>query len=104
VADFEDQLSGLFQQAQTPEYQFRHHWAPHTLVMWDNRSAQHYAVNDYFPQRRYMERVTVKGSSVEGVERADPENVRKAIRRSTGRPRAAHGKPQAPITPKTAKV
>jgi taurine dioxygenase len=97
-------LDILFQQAQIPEYQFRHHWAPHTLVMWDNRSTQHYAVNDYFPQRRYMERVTVKGGPVEGVERADPENVRKAIRRSTGRPGSAHGKPQAPITPETAKI
>jgi len=97
-------LDILFQQAQIPEYQFRHHWAPHTLVMWDNRSTQHYAVNDYFPQRRYMERVTIKGVPVEGVERAHHENVRKAIRRSIGRPRSAHGKPQAPITPETAKI
>jgi hypothetical protein len=79
-------LDILFQQAQIPEYQFRHHWAPHTLIMWDNRSTQHYAVNDYFPQRRYMERVTIKGGAVEGIERADPETVRKAIRRTTGSP------------------
>jgi taurine dioxygenase len=97
-------LDILFQQAQIPEYQFRHHWAPHTLIMWDNRSTQHYAVNDYFPQRRYMERVTIKGGPVTGIERADPENVRKAIRRTAGRPRYAHGKPQAPITPETVKV
>ena len=92
-------LEILYQQAAVPEYQFRHHWAPHTLIMWDNRSTQHYAVNDYFPQRRYMERVTVKGGSVDGVERADPETVRKAIRRQTGKPKPAHGKPQAPVTP-----
>jgi taurine dioxygenase len=97
-------LDILFQQASVPEYQFRHHWAPHTLVMWDNRSTQHYAVNDYFPQRRYMERVTIKGGPVDGVERANPDNVRKAIRRSTGKPKSAHGKPQAPITLETAKV
>ena len=90
-------LEILYQQAAVPEYQFRHHWAPHTLIMWDNRSTQHYAVNDYFPQRRYMERVTVKGGSVDGVERADPETVRKAIRRQTGKPKPAHGKPQAPV-------
>ena len=89
-------LETLFQQAQVPEYQFRHHWTPNTLIMWDNRSTQHYAVNDYFPQRRYMERVTVKGGSVDGVERADPESTRKAIRRTTGKPKSAHGKPQAP--------
>jgi len=97
-------LDLLFQQAQVPEYQFRHHWAPHTLIMWDNRSTQHYAVNDYFPQRRYMERVTIKGGPVGGVERADPESVRKAIRRATGKPNSGHGKPQAPITPETAKI
>jgi taurine dioxygenase len=97
-------LDILFQQAQIPEYQFRHHWAPHTLIMWDDRSTQHYAVNDYFPQRRYMERVTIKGGAVDGVERADPEAVRKAIRRTTGKPSSMHGKPQAPITPETAKV
>jgi taurine dioxygenase len=97
-------LDILFQQAQIPEYQFRHHWTPHTLVMWDNRSTQHYAVNDYFPQRRYMERVTIKGGPVNGVERADPETVRKAIRRTTGRPPDKRGKPLAPITPETSKV
>jgi len=97
-------LDILFQQAQIPEYQFRHHWAPHTLIMWDNRSTQHYAVNDYFPQRRYMERVTIKGGAVDGPARADPETVRKAIRRRTGKPATRHGKPQAPRTPETAKV
>jgi len=97
-------LDILFQQAQIPEYQFRHHWAPHTLIMWDNRSTQHYAVNDYFPQRRYMERVTIKGGAADGPARADPETVRKAIRRSTGKPVSRHGKPQAPRTPETAKV
>ena len=90
-------LDTLFQQAQIPEYQFRHHWAPHTLAMWDNRSTQHYAVNDYFPQRRYMERVTVRGGPVVGVERADPDNVRKSIRRARDRPPVQRGKPQAPI-------
>jgi taurine dioxygenase len=71
-------LDMLFQQALTPEYQFRLHWAPHTIAMWDNRATQHYAVNDYYPQRRYMERVTIRGGPVHGVERADPANVRKA--------------------------
>jgi taurine dioxygenase len=97
-------LDILFQQAQIPEYQFRHHWAPHTLIMWANRSTQHYAINDYFPQRRYMERVTIRGGPVHDVERADPETVRKAIRRTAGRPRSVHGKPQAPIRPETDKV
>lgn len=71
-------LDTLFYQALIPEYQFRHRWAPHTIAMWDNRSTQHYAVNDYYPQRRFMERVTVAGGPVSGVERADPASIRKA--------------------------
>ena len=77
-------LDTLFQQALIPEYQFRHHWRPHTIVMWDNRSTQHYAVHDYYPQRRYMERVTIKGGPVTGVERADPASVRKTKFAVTG--------------------
>ena len=71
-------LDTLFQQALIPEYQFRHHWRPHTIAMWDNRSTQHYAVHDYYPQRRYMERVTIEGGPVTGVPRADPASVRKS--------------------------
>ena len=71
-------LATLFHQALIPEYQFRHHWEPHTIAMWDNRSTQHYAVHDYYPQRRYMERVTIKGGPVIGVPRADPGSIRRA--------------------------
>jgi len=55
-------LDFLFRQAQTPEYQFRFQWAPDDMVFWDNRPTQHYAANDYYPQRRTMHRVTVKGA------------------------------------------
>ena len=60
------------------EYQIRHTWAPHTIAMWDNRATQHYAIHDYYPQRRFMERVTIRGGPVTGVERADPASVRKS--------------------------
>ena len=54
-------LDVLCAQAQVPEYQFRLRWAPGTIVFWDNRSTQHYAANDYYPQRRRMERTAVVG-------------------------------------------
>jgi taurine dioxygenase len=60
-------LQFLYSRAQIPEYQLRVHWEPHTVVMWDNRSTQHYAPHDYYPQRRSMSRVTVAGDSVLGV-------------------------------------
>ena len=54
-------LDVLFAQAHVPEYQFRMRWTPGTIVFWDNRSTQHYAANDYYPQRRRMERTAVVG-------------------------------------------
>ena len=54
-------LTTLFDQAKVPEYQYRHHWQAHMLVIWDNRCVLHYAVHDYYPQRRRMERVTIAG-------------------------------------------
>jgi taurine dioxygenase len=54
-------LDVLFAQARVPEYQFRLRWAPGTIVFWDNRSTQHYAANDYYPERRRMERTAVVG-------------------------------------------
>jgi taurine dioxygenase len=44
-----------------PEWQVRLHWEPGTVAMWDNRATQHYASSDYYPQRRVMERVSIKG-------------------------------------------
>ena len=54
-------LAKLYAQAYYPEVQCRFHWTPGALAIWDNRSTQHYAVSDYAPQRRVMERVTVIG-------------------------------------------
>jgi taurine dioxygenase len=54
-------LELLYEQAAVPEYQFRLRWKPHTIALWDNRSTQHYAANDYYPNRRHMERVAVIG-------------------------------------------
>jgi taurine dioxygenase len=56
-----DLLHYLFRQAQAPEYQVRLKWRPNTIAFWDNRSCQHYAVQDYFPAPRQMLRATIIG-------------------------------------------
>ncbi len=54
-------LKRLYRQATFPEFQCRFRWAPNSLALWDNRCTQHYAVSDYWPQTRIMERVTIAG-------------------------------------------
>ena len=60
-------LDILFHQAEIPEFQLRLSWEPDMLAFWDNRSVQHYAVHDYYPQRRRMERITLNGDRPFGV-------------------------------------
>ena len=57
----EELLEELCRNATYPEYQCRFRWEPDSIAFWDNRAVQHYAVNDYWPQRRIMERATVIG-------------------------------------------
>jgi taurine dioxygenase len=54
-------LAYLFEHAANPLFQCRFRWQPNSVAFWDNRSAQHRAIWDYWPQRRYGNRVTVKG-------------------------------------------
>jgi len=60
-------LDFLYLQAHVPEYQLRVKWEKDMIVMWDNRSVQHYASFDYYPQPRKMERLTIAGDRVIGV-------------------------------------
>lgn len=62
-------LDVLFRQASVPEYQLRLEWRRHTVALWDNRLVQHYAVHDYYPQRRRLERVTIQGDRPVGPRR-----------------------------------
>jgi taurine dioxygenase len=54
-------LKHLFAQASIPEYQCRFRWGVNSIAFWDNRASQHYAVSDYWPAVRRMERVTIAG-------------------------------------------
>jgi taurine dioxygenase len=58
-------LRELVREASYPEYQIRFQWAKDSVAFWDNRVTQHYAVNDYWPRRRVMERVTIIGERPE---------------------------------------
>jgi len=44
-----------------PEYQCRFQWEADSIAFWDNRIVQHYAASDYWPERRIIERASVKG-------------------------------------------
>tara|TARA_B100001964_G_scaffold91699_1_gene102953 strand:+ start:577 stop:1404 length:828 start_codon:yes stop_codon:yes gene_type:complete len=52
-------LQFLFQLLARPEFQVRFHWQNDSVAIWDNRITQHYAVNDYLPNSRHMQRVTI---------------------------------------------
>jgi taurine dioxygenase len=56
-----DLLRFLISQAYIPEYQVRWRWKPNSIAIWDNRSTQHYAVMDYAPCHRKMERAGIIG-------------------------------------------
>lgn len=54
-------LKLLFAHATRPEFTIRWRWQENDVAMWDNRVTQHYAVDDYRPQRRVMHRATILG-------------------------------------------
>ncbi len=55
-------LQFLISQAAIPEYQIRWRWEPDSIAIWDNRATQHYAVMDYPPSHRKMERAGIIGT------------------------------------------
>ncbi|MES2989580.1 MAG: TauD/TfdA family dioxygenase [Pseudomonadota bacterium] len=57
-------LKLIYDRIKVPEYQVRFRWTPNAIGIWDNRSTQHYAVGDYWPADRMLERVTVSGDVV----------------------------------------
>jgi len=55
-------LRYLISQAYIPEYQVRWRWKPNRVAIWDNTATQHYAVMDYPPCHRKMDRAGIIGS------------------------------------------
>jgi len=68
-------LDICYQQATYPEYQVRFSWAKNSIAFWDNRSCQHYAVSDYWPNVRRVERVTIVGDTPYHDESAAPSEA-----------------------------
>ena len=54
-------LEYIYSVQQREEFGCRFHWEPGSVAFWDNRCAQHNALNDYQGHRRVMRRVTLKG-------------------------------------------
>jgi taurine dioxygenase len=60
--DESERLLDLLERAiMNPSVQCRIRWAKDTFVMWDNRAVQHFATNDFWPETRHVERVTIIG-------------------------------------------
>jgi alpha-ketoglutarate-dependent taurine dioxygenase len=51
----------LCRETNYPEYQCRFRWEPDSVAFWDNRAVQHYAVSDYWPDVRVVERASIVG-------------------------------------------
>ena len=54
-------LNYLISQAGVPEYQVRFKFRRNSFAIWDNRCTQHYAVQDFWPAVRNLERAGIVG-------------------------------------------
>jgi alpha-ketoglutarate-dependent taurine dioxygenase len=59
-------LRFLYQHQVRPEFTCRFAWRPGSLAFWDNRCAQHNAINDYQGHRRLLHRITLAGDKPAG--------------------------------------
>ena len=58
----------LHQHTTEARFTYRHRWQLGDVVIWDNRSTQHLALNDYAGFRRELNRTTVAGSRPESAD------------------------------------
>lgn len=57
-------LHYLYRHCTRPEFMCRISWKPGSVVIWDNRLVQHFAVADYQGYARLMHRITVEGQEL----------------------------------------
>lgn len=58
-------LQALYAQCTRPQFVYRHRWRAGDVVMWDNSATIHRATVDFaLPERRLMQRTTLKGTKV----------------------------------------
>ncbi|WP_454255033.1 TauD/TfdA dioxygenase family protein [Pseudomonas sp. Marseille-Q8238] len=72
-------LLNIFQSYVTrPENTVRWRWREGDVAIWDNRSTQHYAVDDYGDQPRIVRRVTLAGEVPVGLDGRRSQTISKA--------------------------
>jgi taurine dioxygenase len=59
-------LQYLYRHQVRAELTCRFRWSPGSLAFWDNRCAQHNAINDYHGHRRLLHRITLAGDKPTG--------------------------------------
>ena len=62
IAESSALLTLLHEAGHSPDVTYRHRWQPGDMVMWDNRSVQHYAIHDHGDETpRTLHRITITG-------------------------------------------
>jgi taurine dioxygenase len=76
TAESVDILRTLQAYVTRPENTVRWKWTEGDVVIWDNRSTQHYAINDYRGAARRVQRMTTLGERIVGVEGATSRAIK----------------------------
>ncbi|MDH3706580.1 MAG: TauD/TfdA family dioxygenase, partial [Acidimicrobiia bacterium] len=61
-AESEALLDFLRQHLDQPRFHVRWHWSEGDVVVWDERTTNHRAVADHYPQEREVRRIEVGGA------------------------------------------